>query len=60
MRRPPRPTEWTRVALPVHTTAPVASVISLAVAMMSAPPIWRRPVTVSVAVSSSPGTSGRA
>src|SRR6476469_3365226 len=48
------PAEWTRVALPVQTTAPVASVIWLAVAMMSAPPIWRSPVTVSVAVSSSP------
>ena len=40
--------EWTSVALPVQTTAPVASVISLVVAMMSAPPIWRSPVTVSV------------
>src|SRR6478752_3473497 len=53
------PDEWTRVALPVQTTAPVASVISLVVAMMSAPPIWRRPVTVSVALSSSPTARGR-
>src|SRR6478609_9522005 len=53
------PDEWTRVALPVQTTAPVASVISLVVAMMSAPPIWRSPVTVSVALSSSPIARGR-
>src|SRR6478735_10464073 len=53
------PEEWTRVALPVQTTAPAASVISLVVAMMSAPPIWRRPVTVSVALSSSPTARGR-
>ena len=52
--------EWTSVALPVQTTAPAASVISLVVAMMSAPPIWRSPVTVSVALSSSPAASGRA
>ena len=38
---PSCPAECTSVALPVQTTAPVASVISLLVAMMSAPPIWR-------------------
>jgi hypothetical protein len=34
-------------------------VISLAVVMMSLPPIWRSPVTVRVAASTSPGTTGR-
>ena len=33
--------------------------LALVVAMMSAPPIWRRPVTVRVALSSSPTASGR-
>ena len=56
MRAAPR---WTRVALVVQTSAPAASVISLVVPMMSLPAIWRRLATVSVAVSTSPGTTGR-
>ena len=50
---------WTSVALSVQTSAPSASVTSLLVPMMSLPPIWRRLTTVSVAVSTSPGTTGR-
>ena len=47
------------VSLGCKFTAPVASVTSLVVPMMSLPPIWRSEVTVSVAVSSSPSTTGR-
>src|SRR5688500_2200141 len=50
---------WTRVALVAHTRAPSASVIRLVVPMMSLPPIWRRLATVSVAESTSPGTTAR-
>src|SRR5262249_35039001 len=50
---------WTRVAVPVQTSAPVSSAIRLEVPMMSAPPIWRRLATVKVAVRTSPGTMAR-
>src|SRR6478609_629075 len=50
---------WTTVDDAVHTSAPASSVISLAMPMMSLPPICRRLATVRVAVSTSPGTTGR-
>ena len=50
---------WTSVALVEQTSVPSASVTSLVVPMMSLPPIWRSVATVSVAVSTSPGTTGR-
>src|SRR3954471_6391044 len=49
----------TRVANAVQTGRPSASVISLRVPMMSAPPICRRLSTVKVAVRMSPATTGR-
>ena len=50
---------WTRVAPAVQTSSPVASVIVLVVRRMSVPSICRSPVTLRVALSSSPTTIGR-
>src|SRR4051794_1623993 len=51
--------ECTRVAWAVQTSCPSASVMALEVLMMSAPPIWRSPVTVSSARKVSPARTGR-
>src|SRR3954454_8641108 len=53
------PALWSRVASAVQTSEPSPSVIALDVAMMSVPAIWRRPLTVRVAVRRSPTTIGR-
>src|SRR5262249_12864395 len=53
------PALWTRVASAVQTRAPASSVIALEVLMMSVPAIWRRPLTVRVALSRSPTLTGR-
>src|SRR4051794_2684442 len=53
------PARWTSVASAVQTSVPESSVTALEVVMMSVPAICRSPLTVRVADSRSPATTGR-